>query len=201
MNGDPAEAAPFIDKWRERWPEWAIAQVFLPMLQRPVAEAWFAMVQEWTDAATTAEPAPGLAKLAWWQEELRGWGKGARRHPLGAALQRHPLEWDDLADALPALARRGHPAGDGSLDALPRRLSQAEQILFGEARDGEASIRNALRHALNTGDALEGDRDGTRPRRLLAGLQAARAASGNAPLPPWRTLACSWRSARAGMRG
>ena len=36
----------FLGKWRGRWPEWRIAQVFVPEAQRPLAEAWFALLQE-----------------------------------------------------------------------------------------------------------------------------------------------------------
>src|SRR3546814_2770338 len=75
----------FTAKWRTRWPEWSIGVVFLPGAQRETAFAWFALVQELTDAAWSgADATPGLAKLAWWNEELQGWAKGARRHPLGA---------------------------------------------------------------------------------------------------------------------
>ena len=41
----------FIDKWRARWPEWAVAQVFVPATQRPTALAWASLLQELTDAA------------------------------------------------------------------------------------------------------------------------------------------------------
>ena len=62
----------------------------------------------------------GLAKLAWWQEELRGWAKGARRHPLGVRLQKAAVDWNAVADALPALARR-EEIGDGqALSSLAR---------------------------------------------------------------------------------
>src|SRR3546814_18341740 len=78
----------FTAKWRTRWPEWSIGMVFLPDAQRETAFAWFALVPELTDAAWSgADATPGLAKLAWWNEELPGWAKGARRHPLGAVLQ------------------------------------------------------------------------------------------------------------------
>src|SRR5690606_20699556 len=69
IDGVHGDAAGFIDKWRARWPEWEIASVFVPEAQRPLAEAWFSLLQELTDAAWGgADPTPGLAKLAWWQE-------------------------------------------------------------------------------------------------------------------------------------
>src|SRR3546814_645464 len=91
----------FTAKWRTRWPEWSIGMVFLPDAQRETAFAWFALVQELTDAAWSgADATPGLAKLAWWNEELQGWAKGARRHPLGAVLQPLSAPWTPLAASL-----------------------------------------------------------------------------------------------------
>ena len=103
---EPTEALDnFIGKWRARWPEWAVAEVFLPPAQRDLARAWATLQQELTDAAWGgSDPTPGEAKLAWWQEELAGWGRGARRHPLGTVLQRQPAPWAGLAATLPSLA-------------------------------------------------------------------------------------------------
>lgn len=99
-------AAPdsFIDKWLARWPEWAVAQVFVPQAQRRTLLAWAALQQELCDAAWGgADARPGEAKLGWWQEELSGWSRGLRRHPLGALLQAQPGDWLTLAHVLPAL--------------------------------------------------------------------------------------------------
>ena len=196
-NEATVEAASFAGKWRARWPEWGIARVFVPAGQRELAEHWFALLQEWTDAATTAEPAPGLAKLAWWQEELRGWAKGARRHPLGARLQKLPLDWTMLAMALPALSRHESGFDDAGVQGLARAISDAEQVLFDEARDGRLAIESMLDAALARPAGRHEPRDGTRPRRILAALADARAAIGNGPVPPLRTVRCSWNAARA----
>ena len=202
MSDSPADvvdqAATFVDKWRARWPEWAIARVFVRADQRELAEQWFALLQEWTDAASTAEPAPGLAKLAWWQEELRGWGKGARRHPLGARLQKLPVDWLSIAVALPALARREHMDAT-EMSSLAQALSDAEQVVFDEHRDAAQAINASLADALGQSAQTKAfaSSEGTRPRRVLAAIAAARAASGKAPVSPWGTLRCSWRAARA----
>ncbi len=196
LNLPDTEAAAFIGKWRERWPEWGIAQVFLAPGQRELAETWFAMLQEWTDAATTEEPAPGLAKLAWWQDELRGWAKGARRHPLGQRLHKHRLDWSALADALPALMRREGGFDAAALDRLAAALAEAERGLFEEDRDGHAGIGHALRSALGEALAHLPRIDGTRPRRLIEALRVGRPEG--RPLSPWATLRSSWRAARAG---
>jgi hypothetical protein len=99
------EAGDFVGKWRARWPEWAIAEAFVPAPQRPVVQAWMALLQELGDAAWGgADPRPGEAKLAWWAEELQGWSRGARRHPLGSVLCSRAASWVALAAALPTLA-------------------------------------------------------------------------------------------------
>ncbi|MDO5610404.1 MAG: phytoene/squalene synthase family protein [Pseudomonadota bacterium] len=194
MNEARAEAASFIDKWRRHWPEWGIAQVFVPAIQRTVAEAWFALLHEWIDAASTEEPAPGLAKLAWWQDELRGWGKGARRHPLGAILQKEKVDWHALADALPGLMRRDAGFDLAALDRYACALDLAERRLFDEDHDACARISHDLRKALGLpAEPIRGG-DATRPRRLLDAIADARRA-GQA-LSPWATLCCSWRAAR-----
>lgn len=123
---DQAALEAFLDKWRARWPEWRIAEVFVPARQRATALAWLALRQELADAAWDgADPRPGAAKLAWWNDELRGWARGRRRHPLGLVLQRVVAPWDALADALPALeAARGASLQPGAgLAALHATLA------------------------------------------------------------------------------
>lgn len=151
---DDAALAGFIDKWRARWPEWQVARVFLPAAQRDVAAAWMALLQELTDAAWGgSDPTPGLAKLAWWQEELRGWGRGARRHPLGLVLQRMQAPWPGLAATLLDLQRtRATPASAeaafAGLASFAHAVAQCESALFaagGATGIGEVvSIQRAL---------------------------------------------------------
>ena len=91
----------FLGKWRARWPEWAIAETFIPEAQREVAQAWLALREEISEAAWGGQdPRPGDAKLGWWTEELMGWSRGARRHPLGQVLQKRAAPWAELASAL-----------------------------------------------------------------------------------------------------
>lgn len=197
-DSDPAaDLDDFLGKWRGRWPEWRIAQVFLPEPQRLLAEAWFALLQEWTDAAWAGDdPTPGFAKLAWWQDELRGWAKGARRHPLGRVLQKQPAPWATLAANLSALQIVREPLlrGDAperllpTLQALADAMTDCERTLFGEtaaATSGAAHADafgllalHALWHREDAGDAAQvriwagplaatpSPRAATRPRRI-----------------------------------
>ncbi len=113
MSREALDAA--LDKWRAHWPEWGVAELFVPQPMREPAVAWFALLDELGQAAWGGQdPAPGMAKLAWWQEELRGWAKGARRHPLGVALQPRPADWNVLADGLSSLRDRDALVGDGT---------------------------------------------------------------------------------------
>lgn len=113
-------ASAFTAKWQERWPEWRIAQVFVPDSQHAVALAWFALRQELLDAAWAgSDPRPGEAKLGWWAEELLGWTQGRRRHPLGVVLQRTATAWSPLAMAAVALATTREPARDAD-EAIDR---------------------------------------------------------------------------------
>lgn len=214
----------FLSKWRGRWPEWRIAQVFVPEPQRARADAWCALLQEWTEAAWAGDDAtPGAAKLVWWQEELRGWSKGLRRHPLGRVLQKEATSWLAVASALDGCMAvregvRQWRAPDALLPALQplaQALAEVEQALFGGdvAGDAQALLAlHALWHREDAGTAaaarawaaaladLRGARAGTRPRRIhdaLVHARLTRVARGGevAALPPLTALWRSWRAA------
>lgn len=219
-------AASFVDKWRARWPEWSVAMAFVAKDRQPLAEAWFTLLQELTDAAWGGgDPTPGLAKLAWWQEELGGWAKGARRHPLGALLQPQPAPWLQLGRALPDLrALRG---GDGVDDivgpgaatvgadpgqAFALAVAECEAVLFGGRKPDAAAVAAILHsllgeRALMRGEAIASidavdqsparSRPASRARGVQAALVAARLARPGAALPPLRVLFTAWRGARS----
>ncbi|QNP40447.1 phytoene/squalene synthase family protein [Lysobacter solisilvae (ex Woo and Kim 2020)] len=153
----------FIDKWRARWPEWSVAEVFVPHAQRETAAAWMALVQELTDAAWGgSDPRPGEAKLGWWAEELQGWTRGIRRHPLGIVLQKFPVDWLLLARALPALRdSRERPVDSDEAHTQLRPFAEAaasiEAGLFGGAADAQALVAAnllQLRLAHHPGEAV-----------------------------------------------
>lgn len=211
----------FIAKWRARWPEWELAMVFVPAAQRPLAEAWFSLLQELADAAWAgADPTPGLAKLAWWQEELGGWSKGARRHPLGVVLQPQAAPWQALGRALPDLrALRGDgdapvlAAASGVVpgEAFAAATAACEAVLF-EGRD-DAGARAAVLHCLrgerrllqaepmapiDAVDRVDGRaHPGCRPRGIAAALVEARQRRPERALAPLPALLAAWRGARA----
>lgn len=217
------DTASFIAKWRARWPEWELAMVFVPAARRPLVEAWFTLLQELADAAWGGgDPTPGLAKLAWWQEELVGWGKGARRHPLGALLQPRAAPWQALGRALPDLRAL---RGDAPDDAVPRdahgdavpgqafatAVAACEAALF-DGRDDDAARAAVLASLLGERrlmqaasmdaiDAVDGEvgppRAGSRPRGIAAALVAARQRRPATPVPPLRALFAAWRGARS----
>ncbi len=156
LSSPDADLDEFLDKWRGRWPEWRIAQVFVAESQRGTGEAWFALLQECTDAAWAGDdPTPGFAKLAWWQEELHGWAKGLRRHPLGRVLQKRPAPWAMLAAALPALQAVREPLRAwalpqtlmAQLQPLADVIADCERVLF-----GSDAVSNAARQAERQAD-------------------------------------------------
>lgn len=144
MSADVSQAAvrdpavdSALDKWRARWPEWPLAEPFVAPLHRERAIAWFALRDELTHAAWSgADPRPGEAKLAWWAEELHGWSKGVRRHPLGNVLQREPAAWNALAASLPALLASRDRAGTADeafllLEPFAEGVAGVAAALFG----------------------------------------------------------------------
>ena len=140
----------FIGKWRARWPEWSVAEVFVPQAQRELSLAWWALLQELTDAAWGgSDPRPGEAKLGWWMEELQGWSHGARRHPLGAVLQKHAAAWPVLAASLPSLREsRERPVDAHDARMQLREFTEAvasiEQSLFGTGTGAAEAVAASL---------------------------------------------------------
>jgi hypothetical protein len=96
----------FTAKWQARWPEWGIGAVFLPGSRRETAFAWFALLQELTEAAWGgADATPGLAKLALPSVVALRVSPGRGRSP-GMAGRR-----DGRKPARPARPRCVAPAG------------------------------------------------------------------------------------------
>lgn len=211
-----------LDKWQAHWPEWTVAEAFIPAAQRELARGWLALRGEWADAAWAGEdPTPGMAKLAWWQEELRGWARGAYRHPLGQLLHKQPVAWAALADALPQLATSRSVQGDlGSavrgLESAAQGLAELAAALFGgvpaEPQDvavtllAERALRlppSGVQGALSASGllALPPLADASRPERLHASLLRMRlqrrAAGREGARSRWRVLLASWRAARS----
>lgn len=216
-NRDPPEA--FVAKFHERWPEWNVAIAFIAAPERAALEAWLALVQEFADAAWAgSEAAPGLAKLAWWQDELLGWSRGGRRHPLAQTLRGQPVDWAAVGQSLNVLPASREGGGDAlraTLRPLAAALADAEAALAGRSAGaddvdlllGVLQGERALRH----GDADEaaqvlsrwpaGRHVGTRARRIQAALLRSRlrALAARRPaqsLPAWRVLPLAWRAAR-----
>ena len=127
----------FLDKWRERWPEWSLVERFVaPELHRR-SLAWFALLQEFDDMLNIAgDPLPANAKLGWWGEELRSWAAQRSRHPLGRVLE--PVRgapWAQLAEALPALIDAREPVADAaqarrSLQGFAEAVAAVEAVMF-----------------------------------------------------------------------
>ncbi|MGI8561672.1 MAG: phytoene/squalene synthase family protein [Luteimonas sp.] len=216
---DPTDSLDsFTEKWRARWPEWTAAMAFVPAAQREQVAAWFALLQALTDAAWGgADAVPGLAKLAWWQDELGGWAKGARRHPLGAVLQAQAAPWAQLARSLPALrssrARPEEAASPGQIEAFADAVAACEAALFDAGGGGDSGaagsvVLHSLRaeHVLHHPDTVALDHRevaspaptavATRPRRIHAAIVQARLHRPGSPPSPWLALRLAWRAAR-----
>lgn len=212
----------FVGKWQARWPEWRIGMAFVPPALRERAAPWFSLLDEFGDAAWAgADATPGLAKLAWWQDELQGWAKGARRHPLATQLQRVDAPWQTLALALRLLpATREYPADTArnlaQLQDLALAVAACEAKLFGDGRRDSGDGRITAAPLLAMQAFVRADqplaarlltewpvRDGgTRPRRIadaiaLARLRTLARAGEIRPVPGPRVLWSSWRAARA----
>lgn len=134
----------FLDKWRQRWPEWAVAERFVAPAQQPLALAWFTLLQEFEDIMNiSGDTLPADAKLAWWQQELRDWSGRRSRHPLGRVLEPVAAPWSELAQALPAVQEiRSQPLSLEAALALLQPFAEAvvavEAVLFERKRASDA---------------------------------------------------------------
>lgn len=214
----------FVGKWRGAWPEWTIAEVFLPPAERNVAPFWQALQFEMQEAAWGGGDArPGEVKLGWWMEEFAGWGQGRRRHPLGTRLLRPDVPWGAFARALPSLAASRGPQPDvaaalRSLYEVSQAVAGVEKALFGANGDPRVVAACWLhgrlaRHpggllgpAMDAAPVWAGQLSREWPharglagsRRIEAAIALARLRSGDASRPsgPLRTLWACWRAAR-----
>ena len=182
-----------LDKWRAQWPEWAFAEPFIAPLHRERSIAWFALRDELTHAAWFgSDPRPGELKLAWWAEELQGWSRGVRRHPLGIVLQREQAAWPLLASTLPALiATRDRPATTEdaftTLEPFGAALSNIASTLFnpGEPAPAKSVVAGML------GERVLAAHDAAAPLAALA--QAGQGAQEHAAARLWAgTLLEHW---------
>jgi hypothetical protein len=209
----------FLEKWRARWPEWALAEVFVPAERREPLLAWLSLRQELLDAAWGgSDPRPGEAKLGWWQEELEAWARGMRRHPLGLVLQARNAPWASLGTALPLLAAtrdqpapaRLRPFAEAVAEvsaALEHgsRVPQWERVaaglqaqrLLAAAGEGSGTGAGALLEAWPPAGGTASD---PLSMRLFDALRHARlqvrARGGDGPPARVRTLFAAWRAAR-----
>jgi phytoene/squalene synthetase len=140
----------FLEKWRARWPEWSVAEIFVPVERRGRAVAWFALLQEFEDALNIdGDPLPADAKLAWWSEELRGWANQRSRHPLGRTLEPVRAPWARLADTLPGLPAVRAQAEDAeaafaALAAHADAVAAVEAVVLGRAVPAQALAAQVL---------------------------------------------------------
>jgi len=169
----------FLDKWLARWPEWRVVETFVPVDQRRLAIAWFALQQEFTDAMNiSGDPLPADAKLAWWGEELRDWSRHRSRHPLGRVLEPHRAPWFELAEALPTLVRlRERPLdAESAFDAvrpLAVAIAGVEHALF-PASVGDEAIQALCAQLLAA--RLEGAGEAAVPLRIATAEGSTRVA-------------------------
>lgn len=183
----------FVDKWRARWPEWSVAEVFVAPARRAHALAWFALLQEFEDALNIAgETLPADAKLAWWGEELRGWQQHRSRHPLGRVLEPVRADWAGLAEALPLLIEARAPATNAEaahaqLVPYGEAVARVEAEVLGRAPSADLVVVQVLAqrlieaHGVVTPNDIAGESDRARQiawaGRLSAGWPRARDAA------------------------
>jgi hypothetical protein len=129
----------FVGKWWQREPEMRVAAVFCPPVQRPVFEAWGALLHELREAAFELSDARVTeGKCGWWAEELAGWAQARSRHPLGRVLAPLPAPWVGLANAWAGItdlepAQADTRAAIAALTPAARAVAAVEQALLATA--------------------------------------------------------------------
>jgi hypothetical protein len=159
----------FVDKWSAARPEFAFARRFLRGADARARIAFACVAFELEHAAfAVGEPQVGLAKLAWWADELAQLARGTARHPLTQVLLEPGAVKVVPAELLHRLVRGAaaqHEANpQAPLDALlagyaafHAPLAELRGVWFADAdADADATaavIGRALRQTLRTGDA------------------------------------------------
>jgi hypothetical protein len=144
-----------LAKWQAQWPEWRVAEVFVPEAQRARAQAWFALRDELGDAAWGGDDPRRATPLGWWAEELDGWSRA--RHPL-VSLQKVPAPWEASPPACRrCVASRERPADLESRCSPARRMQNPwpggptpvrQRLRACAQRGGIAVAENALRYPM-----------------------------------------------------
>jgi hypothetical protein len=197
IGGDEA-LRHFVGKWQVREPEMAFAEVFCIPAQKPLFRIWGALLHELREALFELSDARITdIKLAWWAEELMGWGQGRSRHPLGDGLRRCVAPWSELGRALLESGTNAVRTGNTSeaiaaLSPLAAAVIEVEAALFATEYD-EASVRCLAVHWLlqRLPAGLAADDQARIPMHLFArhGLTAAQLAGGQG-----KALLCDWAS-------
>lgn len=141
---------------------------FVPPASRPAYAAWCALLGELRECLfERSDPRVSGLKAGWWAEELRGWGQGAWRHPVGRPLAAPPglgPVFPRIAAHLAAVAADSDPPADESaafaaLRPLAEAVVQGEARLFGSACDAATVdalathwLRQRLEHGLEAAD-------------------------------------------------
>lgn len=177
----------FVGKWQAREPEMALAEAFCAPAQKPLFRNWGALLHELREALFELSDARVTdLKLAWWAEELMGWGQGRSRHPLGDELRRCAAPWSALGRALMESGATPVRAGStaeaiAALSPLASAVIEVEAALFA-AESNEASVRCLAVHWLlqRLPVGLAADDQARIPMHLFArhGLTAAQLADG-----------------------
>lgn len=134
MADQSSALATHVDKWHQRQPEMAVAEVFVPAAQRPLFRAWGALGNELLEACfEVADAGVARTKLAWWVQDLSA-GEGAR-HPLARALRAAGAGevpatlWRDFLLHATPLCAVAPESDDSDVDADLERLRPLAQAL------------------------------------------------------------------------
>lgn len=178
----------FFAKWQAREPEMAIAEVFVPTVERPFFRAWGALLHELRETLFELSDARvGDVKTAWWAEELIGIGHGPARHPLTAVFAGTSAPWSALGRALleqGAARTRASSTDEAVLALLPtaHAVVAVEARLFSVAAVEDEAARALAVHWLlqRLPAGLAAEDQGRIPMHLYArhGLTAGQLADG-----------------------
>ncbi|MFT3806512.1 phytoene/squalene synthase family protein [Arenimonas sp.] len=150
-----AEVLPhFFAKWQAREPEMAIAEVFVPAIEKQRFRAWGALLHELRETLFELSDARvSDVKTAWWAEELIGIEQGRARHPLSALLAELRAPWTALGRSLLEPASVGLRASSTeeavrALLPLAQAVIAVEEAIFPGATDSAVATRALVVHWL-----------------------------------------------------
>lgn len=125
----------FVAKWHAREPEMQFAEVFVSASEKPVFQAWGALVHELKHTLfELSDSHVTEIKTAWWADEFQRLASGQARHPITQVLINTQAPWAALSSSLFTVIKTTSVRASNTGQAIANLLPFAEALTTIEDR-------------------------------------------------------------------